>query len=173
MPNRIRKETDNIIILDTSKFSLFTSGIVTLIFIGLVLYFFNHPFGHSNPYDSFVFLLSAGLAGLGILKILLDLQVVIISKKSQSVAIRFLYITIKEIPFSNIENVIYFDRGHGDPESAGSWVVNLTTTQGDSIEIYHTGNESVAEILAEKIREITDKEISYPYQKDSHPFRWQ
>ncbi len=181
MPSRIRKETDNVIVFceeHTLKGSfLFALGAPG---VALVMFYLLSLLQNPNLDMFYVMLLSiifsGGFMASG-LYYLLKNESVTIDKMFQSVTIKKDSIqrklnSVKEIPFSNIENLIYFNRGHGYSESDGSWVVKLITIQGD-FEIYHTSNESNAEILAEKIREIISKEILYYYQKDSYQFRWQ
>ena len=156
MPSRIREETDDVIILDKSKFSLFTSGIFTLILILWALFLINQP---SRSDSLFIIILIVG-SGLGILKILSDLQVIIINKKSQSVAffrLPYALVFIKEIPFSDIERIQKVTNYNCETSSGSSWSIDIITNQGDSIEIYNTRIESDAEIVEEKISKITCK----------------
>jgi len=162
MPDRIKKETDDVIILDKGKFNVLFSlflGIITLSFIWLASFFNSRP----NPQiEAFTFLVTAGIAGC-IMKLLYDLQQdIIISKKSQSVAIRFLKsITIKEIPFSDMEEIKIKRHSYNDPETSDSWSVNIIDNQLGPTKIYDASNESDAERVAEKISEITNIKITH------------
>ncbi len=124
---------------------------------------------YTTPALLFRYLIESVVFGFFILVIIYMSKIsdsVTVDKKSQSVVIRknsiIRYLKpIKEIPFSDIERIMIKDNSSLEP-IIDSWSVNISTIQGGYIKIYKTGDESGAKEVAEKIQEITGKEISYP-----------
>ncbi len=151
MPNKIKKETDDIIILIDSQWSL-------LFFILIILFsiyvYINYPNVRNGAlgfgFISFVFLVYDAL----------NYETVIIDRKSQRVIIKKNFLRIvNEIPFSDL-NLIYIDHlTHDDSDAPPhSFIVKLRTLSQfdrEPITIFSTSNSSDAERVQRKILYLT------------------
>ncbi len=153
MPNKIKKETDDIIILNDSQWILLFLLLISLFFIYVYINYPNIPQRNGAigfGLISFVFLVYDAL----------NYETVIIDRKSQRVVIKKNFLRIvNEIPFSDL-NLIYIDHlTHNDSDAPPhSFIVKLRTLSQfdrEPITIFSTINSSDAERVQRKILYLT------------------
>lgn len=156
MSDRIKKETDDVFILDNLNGLL----VFFLVLVFILWIFLN---------ASFIILAFTTF---------LAYETVIMDKKLQSVVIKN-FLNVKNLYFSDIIRVEIEDYSNAE---GSAWRINIITNQEGPIKIFETHNESKADDVAEKIRIITgmqplyrvEKNKSYSHQDGSHGrFRWQ
>lgn len=156
MPDRIKEETDNLIILDEDRLGNFI--IYLLIAFGIFFIFRNSC--NFLLLGSFLALLFV-FGGLG--KLLND-ESISIDKTLQSVVIKK-HQDLKYIPFKAIKEIRITPTLSDDDGIlvARSWSIFLSTIDGESIKIYNAKRHSDLERIAKRIGEITDKRIPHDY----------
>ena len=157
MSNRIRKETDDVIILDNLKSPLF---------LLLILAFFLGNFLDSKGNVISIFFSFIIFAFI----IFLAYETVTIDKKLQSVIIKNFF-NIETLYFSVIKEIVISNHNEEDPETGYkyiTWDMWLNTIHGNSTLIYsphsyfyspHCYDD--AERAAKKISKITNKEVIF------------
>jgi len=156
MPDRIKEETDNIVILDEDRIGNFI--IYLLVAFGIFFIF----------RESFNFLLLGLLLALlfvfvGLGKLLND-ESISIDKTLQSVVIKNDQ-DLKYIPFKDIKE-IRISPTFTDVDGilvVKSWSIFLSTIDGESIKIYNAKGHSDLERVAKRIGKITGKRIPHDY----------
>ena len=143
MPDRIIKESDDVIILDNLN--------------GLLVFFLILAFILWISLNEWAFIIFLILFIILAFVIFLSYETVTMDKKLQSVVIKNFF-NVKNLDFSNIVRIDIND--NSDSESS-AWSINITTIHGKLIKVYSTGSESDAEKVAKKIAKITN--ISIPH----------
>ncbi len=143
MPNRIKEETDDIIISHESPLK-----ILIVLSIGLVLiYLF---IDYSGKPEGFYFLFFGIII---ILWAILPNETVTIDKKSQRVIIKNNFLKfINKIPFSDINGIYIEHRRYSQLDDVpDSLNLKLTTIQGKTIIIYTAGDNDTANDFARDV----------------------
>ncbi len=158
MLDRIKEETDELIILDESpKKRLSRLFLILGLFFGLLFYFRERSF-----YLLFLFI-GVFYFILWLLDILVNYKNVTIDKKSQTVIIKNnLLKSINRIPFENLKEISIIKNMH-----LPLWKIYLIAMHKNIISIYKTKSELKAEILGEKLCKMTSKGISRGFFDDS------
>ncbi len=151
MPDRIKEETDELIILDENPKKRLPRLLIVLgLFFGLLIYFRDNSFRFLFLFIGFFYFL------LWLYDIFVNYKNVTIDKNSQTVIIKNnLFKSINKIPFEHLKEISIIKNMHFP-----LWKIYLITMHKSIISIYKTKSESKAEILCEKICKMTSKEIS-------------
>jgi hypothetical protein len=152
VPNKIKKETDDILILNDSQWIILFFLLILLFLIYIYITYPNKRNGALGfGFVSFVFLVYDAL----------NYKTVIIDRKSQRVVIKKNFLRIvNEIPFSDL-NLIYIDHLTRDDDSDAPphvFIVKLRTLSQfdrEPITIFGTSNSSYAERVQRKILYLT------------------
>ncbi len=164
--NEIREETsDRITIVE--HVSVWRK--ISVILMGIFILLFQIPFLEDSWSFPFIiipifFLVASAYIIFWVIRMLLVSYSVTVNKKSHRIIIKKdsninLLKSIKEIPFLDIERIE--TKRHVNDEDGDTWSVNLLKFQGGSTEIYVTYYKSDAELLAEKLSKIINRELTH------------
>lgn len=153
MPDRIKEETDNIVILDEDRLGNF----IIYLLVAFGIFFI---FRDSSNFLLLGLLLALLFVFVGLGKLLND-ESISIDKTLQSIVIKNNQ-DLKYIPFKDIKEIRIspaFDVD--DILVVESWSIFISTIDGESIKIYNAKGHSDLERLAKRIGKITGKRIHY------------
>ena len=155
MPNRIKEETEDVIILDGNPLNILLGLSLILGCYGLYIFYGTSLYIIIGANSLFSILYIIGFIGIIIMlsSVLNNKIIVTIDKKSQRVKIKNIFLrSVNEIPFSDVNGICIEHKTYSDSEAEGKYIaVKLTTIQEKSTIIYNTVDEDAAWKVAKKI----------------------